>query len=413
MSRRTQLTALLIAVAATAAWTSLQSPPALSPQPGPPPAAATPGGGVGGGGGNIAGPVGAPEYERLLEAAAGAPLAPARLRALASAAMELFEAKLDAEAEALGDDDWRISFARLRQNHPADDQATLESYRRHLRLARDFSRTQGLVSLPDSGVTVAEIANPFFQRSFSLAMYLDRRLAVTLRQPDPEEAAERSSSPAQDPPPPEPRLEENPYLQNHCGVCIPPLVVHEAWPGHHVAYERAAALGLERRELLTANRRNVVYHEGWALYAEWLVLTAVPEGGGFYSGPAERLGAWRMLYLRALRASLDPALHDGTVAPETARGMYRDLAGMSERAAGSEVERHLRDPVMKASYFIGLLQILQLRSLVTAGEDPASLLDFHDRLLGLPRTIPRIAREEFGVELEPLGSLPPLLAEGG
>ena len=336
-------------------------------------------------------PVGAADYDLLLARLAGEPIDGGELERLALETSEHLERRLDDLAARLGDADWRRAFSRLRQDHAPDAAATLEAYRREIARQGDFLRRQPLVALPASGVEVVETGNPIFRRYFSLAMYLDGRLALTLAPPPGEPAAENAAD----------------YLRNHCRVCIPPLVAHEVWPGHHLAYSRAEVVpaGPER---LAANRSHLVYHEGWALYAELMMIEA-----GYYDGDLEaQLGAWRMLELRAVRAFLDPALHRGDVTPEEAERIYRQRLGMSAAAARSEVARHLRDPGLKASYFVGLLQILELRR-----QQEAATIDelraFHDRLLGRPQTIPHLARQRFGGWAGPPRQMPPELAFSG
>ncbi len=58
---------------------------------------------------------------------------------------------------------------------------------------------------------------------------------------------------------------------------------------------------------------------------------------------------------------------------------------------------------MKASYYVGLLQILELRRRFRAANPELPPRRFHDRLLGPPAPIPSIARERFAVELGPPG----------
>jgi hypothetical protein len=67
--------------------------------------------------------------------------------------------------------------------------------------------------------------------------------------------------------------------------------------------------------------------------------------------------------------------------------------------------------VLKASYFLGLEQILELRRQVATQEswerwepsnpleNRADLLHFHQRLLGAPAPLTEVARERFGIEL--------------
>ncbi|MEM8996236.1 MAG: DUF885 family protein, partial [Acidobacteriota bacterium] len=325
------------------------------------------------------GPLGEALYDERLSELAGEPLDASTLGEAARAAAEAYGGRLSTLAAELGSDDWRTLFAELEKDHPPDREAVLTAYREEVERQRRFLSPYDLFPWPEEPIQVIANDSPIFRRYFSLAMYLEGRLAVTLEPPDggdPDAVAG--------------------YLVNHCHVCIPPLVAHEVAPGHHVAYSAANLLLPEGMARLMAHRIHTVYHEGWGLYAEVLMLEL-----GYYTTPAQRLGAVRLLYLRALRASIDADLHRGAISAQTAVERYREEAGLLTAAAEIEVARHLKDPGLKASYFIGLRQLLSLRRHQLGdgpfdGErDRVALGDFHRRLLGRPQPIPAIARERF------------------
>lgn len=294
-----------------------------------------------------------------------------------------------------GADDWRPLFADLAREHPRTEEEVLALYRQELDRARAFAAGLDLVPLPEAGVEVAPVANPILRRSFPLALYLDSgRLGVVLRPP---EADEPNAA----------------YLANHCFVCVPPLAVHEGFPGHHVAYSLAEAP--EAGPGSGADRRNMIFQEGWAQYAELLML----EHGYWAGDGARELGALRLLLLRALRAEIDGLLAAGTLTPAAARERYVDLLRATPAAAAAEVVGHREAPGRKSAYLLGALQILALRRELTDEGNGVGLRDFHATLLRRPRPIPAIARESFGrgglppltTELVPLGS--EAVAEGG
>ncbi len=191
--------------------------------------------------------------------------------------------------------------------------------------------------------------------------------------------------------------EDPDYLANHCRVCIPPLAVHEGYPGHHVAFRRMEEAGTSPPETAELARYKP-FVEGWGLYAEALMLEQ-----GYYADADRELGAWRMLLLRLLRAEVDAGLHGGGLEPAAAEAIYRDRLLLSPAAAATEVRGHLAKPAVKASYAVGLLQILELRQRLRQIEPQLGPRQFHDRLLGPPASLPAIARERFGVELGPAG----------
>ena len=326
---------------------------------------------------NIAGPIDRAEYADLLEQAAGSPVRIDRIVEIAAGAAERIERRMDGLAEEIGEvAGWRPLFEQLRRQAPADEAAVLAAYRAEMARAAEYSATRDLVTLPPAQPEVLVLENPSLRAHFPLALYHDGRLAVTT-------AAAGGDDPA--------------YLTNHCRVCIPPLAVHEGYPGHHVAFARMGSAAGEAPSMAQLARYKP-FVEGWGLYAEVLMLES-----GYYEDPERRLAAWRMILLRLARAEIDARLHGGGLEPAAAAEIYRQRLLLSPAAAAAEVRTHLAKPTVKASYFVGMLQILELRETLRSREPELGLHEFHDRFLGPPASIPRIACERFGVELGPAG----------
>jgi len=333
-----------------------------------------------------AGPIGEDSYAELLLAESGSSVSTQRLAELAGKAEESFEAKLDQLASRIRPNtDWRELFADLRQDRPSDREETIAAYHSEIERAAAFVARHQIVTLPPSLPEVAEARNRVTRENFPLALYMDGSLGITVS--------------------PGPELDFE-YLANHCYVCIPPLAVHEGYPGHHVAFYHSsiAQAGLELGQEVRIRTRPArpFFHEGWGLYSELLMLNL-----GYYEGnPEGELGAWRLLLLRALRTRVDVSLHTGLLDEEGAKTLYQERLLMDVNAAGAEIRRHLANPTNKASYFVGLLQILELRRRVFEAEPGMTLEQFHDRLLRRPGPLPSVGREEFGLE-------PGSLAESG
>ena len=314
--------------------------------------------------------VGRAEYERLLAEASGTELSVPSLAELAADAEERIEARMDAVAARIEPvEDWRPVFDVIRRDHPATAEEVLAAYREEVAAAADYLARRDWVTLPPELPRVVDAQSPIVRRSFSLALYMNGSLGVVT-------GPAEGNDPA--------------YLANHCRVCIPPLAVHEAYPGHHVAFYHSAITreGLVLGEPVSIQGRpeNFFFHEGWGLDAELMML-----GAGYYRDPARELAAWRMVLLRAVRARLDALLHAGEIRPE--------------EAAATEVRRHLERPPSKATYFVGLLQIQALRRQALAAEPGLAPRVFHDRLLRRPRRVPAVAQDEFGLELAELAPL--------
>lgn len=331
-----------------------------------------------------ASPIGRAEYERLLAAASGSELSVSALAELAADAENRVEARMDSVAARIEPgDDWRPVFDAIRRDHPPTVEEVLVAYQKEVAAAADYLAGRDWVTLPPEPPRVVDAQSPIVRRSFSLALYMNGSLGVVTGPAEGDDPA---------------------YLANHCRVCIPPLAVHEAYPGHHVAFYHSAiargGLALGDPVSIQGRPENFFFHEGWGLDAELMMLDA-----GYYRDPARELAAWRMVLLRAVRARLDALLHAGEIRPEEATAVYEKGLLMDPQAAATEVRRHLERPPSKATYFVGLLQIQALRRQALAAEPGLEPRVFHDRLLRRPRQVPAVAREEFGLELAELAPL--------
>ncbi len=325
-------------------------------------------------------PVGQEEYERLLSAGAGASITAEDLTAIAEGATAAITQRMNEVAALIDPDsaDWRAHFATLQQQHPENTEALLASYREELDEARAFTETRDLVTLPNQEMRVVEVGNIAIRQAFPLALYLDGKLGVT----------------------PSATLEEDPaYLVNHCDVCIPPLAIHEGYPGHHVGFwhlDNSIAEKAKRRR-----QRNLFVLEGWALYSEIMLLDL-----DYYGDDLDAiLGAWRSILHRSLRAAIDPKLHLAEITPEAAVERYQRELMMTEDAAITEVRRHLSQPTTKVTYFVGLLQLLDLRMGLAQSDRELSEREIHDGILSLHRPYPEVAQEVFETPLRSFSEL--------
>jgi hypothetical protein len=131
------------------------------------------------------------------------------------------------------------------------------------------------------------------------------------------------------------------------------LTAHEARPGHEVQFDRMLEAGLSlARAVFAFNSVNV---EGWALYAEEVVLPYMPL--------AAQLCSLQMRLHRAARAFLDPELQSGAITPEAAHAFLEREIVYSAPFARSEVERYtFRAPGQATSYFYGYTKLVALRA---------------------------------------------------
>lgn len=265
--------------------------------------------------------------------------------------------------ELSGTDDWRGEVARLRAEATVTD--VLSAYREEADRARAFMEDGGLV--PETPVPLEIVATPPF---------LESLVPFAAYQPPPVELGgpgiffvTRS---------------ENTADGTQCVHEIPSIVIHEAFPGHHVQVTATQALASEVRRHV----RTPVNVEGWALYAETLMFEL-----GYHDSPETRLFHLNDLLWRAVRIIVDVGLHTRDMTPADAVNRMTELLPMERRNAEAEVRRYCAMPTYQLSYAIGRRELLALRDdwRMRAGPS-APLADFHRDVFsygGLPIALAR------------------------
>lgn len=278
----------------------------------------------------------------------------------------------------MGERPWRELIEELRGDAP-DLEALLPVYRAELDRAHAFVAERDLVSIPEDAVDV--VATPAFLATLvPFAAYepppiflSDQSGRFYVTQPD-------ASAPA------EVRARQR---RGHCRHAIPAMVVHEAYPGHHLQLVTAQGLPSEvRRHIWTP-----VMVEGWALYCEQLM-----DESGYFGGDHARLFRLVNLLWRAIRIVLDVGLHTRGMAPAEAVDYMVEHLPIERASAEAEVRRYCAYPTYQLCYAVGRRELLRLRDAYReragASFRPKT---FHDELLtygGLPVTLAR-----WGMEL--------------
>jgi hypothetical protein len=286
----------------------------------------------------------------------GVDIAPADLAARAHAAFDAIQAEMQAlaprVAAELGIDarDYRDVIRALKrtQIHGGAD-AIMAFYRARLAEIEAIVRREGLVSLPDrpARIRVASLAesaeSPVAHMNPAPLIGNTGQVGEFVLPLDVPPAAGGSATERSDD-------------FTHDAVTWT-LTAHEARPGHEVQFDRMleGELSLAR----AAFAFNSVNVEGWALYAEALVLPFMPIAG--------QLCSLQMRLHRAARAFLDPELQSGAITPAEAQAFLEREITYSPTFARSEVERYtFRAPGQATSYFYGYVQLVALRAEVEA-----------------------------------------------
>ncbi|MER6447518.1 DUF885 family protein [Streptomyces venezuelae] len=151
------------------------------------------------------------------------------------------------------------------------------------------------------------------------------------------------------------------------------IAVHEVVPGHYLHHEATP-------EHAGVIRRCVPWFpgttEGWAHYTEELAI----ERGLAEGRPLIEVAALRYALEAATRLLVFLSVHSGRRKFGAAAAEAATLCGWSPERAGREVLAVVANPA-GAMYTLGKLHIRRWRELAGAGDSPAELKAFHDRLL--------------------------------
>jgi uncharacterized protein (DUF885 family) len=151
---------------------------------------------------------------------------------------------------------------------------------------------------------------------------------------------------------------------------------HEGSPGHHM--QVSIAQELTDTPIFRTQAGFSVYSEGWALYSERLAKEM-----GQFKDPYKDFGRLTAEMWRAIRLVVDTGLHAKGWSQEQAEQFFFDNSAIPESAVRSEVRRYLTIPGQATSYKIGMLKILELRTMAEeALGEQFDIRDFHDVVLG-------------------------------
>ncbi|MEO1202734.1 MAG: DUF885 domain-containing protein, partial [Pseudomonadota bacterium] len=154
------------------------------------------------------------------------------------------------------------------------------------------------------------------------------------------------------------------------------ITYHESAPGHH--FQIALAQELEGLPSFRKMSGYGAFTEGWALYAEQLAREM-----GYYENPYHNFGRLQNELWRAARLVLDTGIHAKQWTREQSIDYFRENTPLSEGDIVTEVERFFVNPGQALGYKLGMIRILELRSMAREElGDAFDIRDFHDAVIG-------------------------------
>ena len=317
----------------------------------------------------------------------GVKMAPEELIHQAQYSYQLLRNEMQALARRIArerkweDDDLRSVIAKFKQQQvPAAE--VLPLYRDTLAQLENIIRRQNIVTLPERAAVIREASEA--ESAASPASYMSPPQLIGNTGQYGEFVLVQKN----------PALGESSQMDDFSHAAIAwTLTVHEVRPGHELQFSTMVEEGVSLARATYAH--NSANAEGWALYAESVMLPYLP--------PEGQLFALYSLSWRAARMFLDPMVNTGQLDRDGARDFLMRELLMSEPMASSEADRYAyRMPGQATSYYYGFMALMSLRSeLAVRLGDSFNQLAFHDFILQQGLLPPDLLREAVKTEFLP------------
>lgn len=319
-------------------------------------------------------------------------VSPARLLADAEAHLELVADQLvEVAGEYLGRNTTSPGIVRealddVASGSPVTDRTVLALMQSALDRTTDFVRQADLVTIPDLDVRLIEM--PEIHRGVAVA-YCDA--------PGPLESARVPTYVAVSPTPtgwsPERTAS---FYREYNGIQLDGLTIHEAMPGHVLQLAHAQLLRTPTpvRRAATSG----VFVEGWAVYAEELMLARgyAPDGDP-RRGLALRLQQLKMQARTTINAILDVRVHAEGMTEDEALALMRDRGFQEEGEAVGKWRRVLLTAGQLPTYFAGYRAVGAVAADLRVLHPDWSDREVHDLMLGHGSPAPRHLRTLLGI----------------
>ncbi len=226
-----------------------------------------------------------------------------------------------------------------------------------------FVRQKDIVTIPPDPLDI--IVMPEFQRGVSLA-YCDSPGVLDVGQ---------KTFYAVAPPPKDWTPQQvHSLLREYNTRSLYNLTIHEAMPGHFLQLAHSNRYPGKLRALLGSG----TFVEGWAVYAEWMMVEE-----GFCEGdPLMQLVVLKWYLRDVTNAILDQAVHVDNISEDQAMKLLIEDAFQEEREAAGKWKRACLTSAQLSTYFVGYMEHVQLRHEVEKSwGDNFNLKTYHDKVL--------------------------------
>jgi uncharacterized protein (DUF885 family) len=293
---------------------------------------------------------------------------------------------LGAAAQEAGDDVIRTALAAVAASARVDDSTVLPLMQAALDRTTAFVRAYDLVTVPDVDVRIIDM--PEIHRGVAVA-YCDA--------PGPLEQCAVPTFVAVAPTPSDWDADQSAsFYREYNGVQLHDLSVHEAMPGH--VLQLAHAQGLASPTRVRRFGRSGVFIEGWAVYAEELMVArGYRPDADPRSGAALRLQQLKMQARMTINAILDIGVHAHGLPEAEGRWLMRDLGFQEEGEIAGKWRRALLTSAQLPTYYAGYRAVSGIVDDLRVMHADWSERQVHDLVLAHGSPAPRHLRTLLGI----------------
>jgi uncharacterized protein (DUF885 family) len=293
---------------------------------------------------------------------------------------------LDAPGDGSDADIVRAALDDVCRSWPVDDATVLPLMEQALDRTTAFVRERGLVTIPEVDTRIIEM--PEIHRGIAVA-YCDA--------PGPLERADVATFVAVAPTPADWAAERvASFYREYNGVALHDLAVHEAMPGH--VLQLAHAGGLVAPTRVRAFGRSGVFVEGWAVYAEELMVArGYAPAEDERSALALRLVQLKMQLRMTINAILDVGVHAEGMTEDEGLALMRERGFQEEGEAVGKWRRALLTATQLPTYFVGYRAMAAIAADLRVLHPDWSDRQVHDLMLSHGSPAPRHLRTLLGI----------------
>jgi uncharacterized protein (DUF885 family) len=266
---------------------------------------------------------------------------------------------------------------KLADEHPVNE-TIVTSAEDCLQQCVAFTREHKLVTVHDEPIEL--IVMPEFQRGVAVA-YCDA--------PGPLEPEGKTFF-AISPTPTDWTLERaTSFFREYNNYMLHDLTIHEAVPGHYLQLTHS------NRFKAPTMVRSVFYSgpfvEGWATYTEQLMADLG------YGGPEVAMQQLKMRLRMIINAIIDQKIHTAGMTEQEAMDLMLKEGFQEEGEAAGKWRRACMTSTQLSTYYVGNIEVTDIRRDYERTNGSASLLEIHDKMLSFGSPPPRHVRALLGI----------------